>query len=134
MKRCALLFCFLLALLLSACGRSAPADSMAPIHTTELRSGTHQCSADVQISGDISPENGAWLTFSVFNHSSGEVYLSIHGDSEHAVPVAPGESGSITQQLNSSDKRYFCKAAPSAAGGDVTVTYTLTQSTVSPSS
>lgn len=133
MKRCALLLCFLLVLLLSACGGSAPSTSTSPIRTTELRSGTQQCNVDVQISGDISPENGAWLTFSVFNHSGGEVYLSINRDSENTVRVAPGETGSITKQLNSSVKSYLCKAAPSAAGGDVKVTYTLTQSTVSPS-
>lgn len=130
MKRFSIAFALLLTGLLAACG-GTPADD-GTIHTTELRAGRYQCSVDVQLSGDLDPDDGDWLTFSVVNQGEGPLRLCLNEDEQNAVVVAPGESGAVTGTLGAFSKTYACQAAP-MDGSPVALTYTLTQSSVSPS-
>lgn len=130
MKRGIITLTLLLTCLLTACG-STP-DRGGTLHTTELRAGTYQCSVDVQISGDLDPDDGAWLTFSVVNQGEGPLRLCLNKEAETAVVVAPGESGAVTGTVGALSQTYFCQAAP-MDGTPVSMTYTLTQSSVSPS-
>lgn len=130
MKRCVLSLLLLLTCLLAACGSTA--DPGEAIHTTELRAGTYTCSVDVQISGDLDPDDGSWLTFSVCNQGSGSLRLSLDRDADASVLLAPGETGAVTGTVGTFSKGYLCRAA-SVGGEPVAMTYTLTQSTVSPS-
>lgn len=118
--------------LLPACGSTTPPSASSPIQTTELRAGSQLCNVDVVLTGDLSPDDGPYLTFQVQNNGEHELTLSFDKDLENGVPVPPGESASITKELDAFDRTYLCSANPPNTGGDVNVTYTLTQSTTPP--
>lgn len=116
--------------LLAGCREEANASPQA----NELRYGHQSSSIDVIVSGDFSPDQGRWLTFQVYNDSQMPVILSMdrNFDPEDTLWVEPGDSGSLVRELGALRSQYHFGVNPPSTGGQVTVSYVLTQSTVQP--
>jgi hypothetical protein len=126
MRPILLLAALSLCLSLAACGGA----DTASVSVTELQAGSQQSSVDVTIAGDLSPDQGRYLTFQVLNTSQMPVILSADKDLAHGLTLAPGESGALHKKLDPWARSYHFGVNPPAEGGTVSVTYTLLQSTV----
>lgn len=132
MKRWPVVLLLSTCLLLSACQMASTSSVPEPVPVTELQHGTITTSVDGQISGETSPENGAWLLLTVHNEGDSGLLLTVGRDTEHGVAVAPGETGCLSHSLGTLSHSYEFQIYPANPGQTLQAAYTLTQSTISP--
>lgn len=117
-------------LLLTACGSAPAAD--APPQVTELQAGHQTTNANVQLLGELSPEQGRYLTLQVENVGEYPVLLFADRNLEDKVRIEPGQTGTLQKEVGLLTRSYYFSISPPGTGGDPNVIYTLTQSTTPP--
>ena len=123
-----------LAALLSACSHSDTNETTA-IRATELTHGSSRTTSDVQIdSSSVSAQDGTWLLLSVENTGSSPVLVFSKEDTENKVTVEAGNTGTLSKEIESMANNHAFKIVSAEPGSEISVSYTLTQSSAQPAS
>lgn len=114
--------------LLSACSGTGAGDAAAT-SVVELSHATCQTTSGVQVeSEEVSAQDGKWLLLSVENQGSTPIVAVSESAPACQMSVEPGSTGTLSQEIGSVPKNHIFQIRSAEAGSEVSVSYTLTQS------